>query len=38
MAAWNCSNTIERAIITALSEPEVARVIVVDDAFDRRHR
>jgi succinoglycan biosynthesis protein ExoU len=32
MAAWNCSNTIERAIMAALSEPEVARVIVVDDA------
>jgi succinoglycan biosynthesis protein ExoU len=32
MAAWNRSDTIERAIRSALSEAEVRQVIVVDDA------
>jgi succinoglycan biosynthesis protein ExoU len=32
IAAFNCSDTIERAIRSALLEPEVQRVIVVDDA------
>ena len=32
IAAWNRADTIERAVLSALAEPEVARVIVVDDA------
>jgi succinoglycan biosynthesis protein ExoU len=31
IAAWNRSDTIERAILSALAEPEVRHVIVVDD-------
>src|SRR5258708_16624528 len=31
IAAWNRSDTIERAILSALTEPEVRHVIVVDD-------
>jgi succinoglycan biosynthesis protein ExoU len=31
VAAWNRSDTIERAVKSALVEPEVRRVIVVDD-------
>jgi succinoglycan biosynthesis protein ExoU len=31
IAAWNRSSTIERAVSSALDEPEVAKVIVVDD-------
>jgi succinoglycan biosynthesis protein ExoU len=31
IAAWNRSDTIERAVLSALAEPEVHRVIVVDD-------
>lgn len=31
IAAWNRSDTIERAVLSALAEPEVQRVIVVDD-------
>src|SRR6516225_8402022 len=31
IAAWNRSGTIERAILSALAEPEVRHVIVVDD-------
>jgi succinoglycan biosynthesis protein ExoU len=31
VAAWNRSDTIERAISSALAEPEVRKVIVVDD-------
>jgi succinoglycan biosynthesis protein ExoU len=31
IAAWNCSDTIERAVCSALAQPEVQRVIVVDD-------
>jgi succinoglycan biosynthesis protein ExoU len=31
IAAWNRSDTIERAILSALEEPEVRTVIVVDD-------
>jgi succinoglycan biosynthesis protein ExoU len=32
IAAWNRADTIERAIRSALAEPEVGKVIVVDDA------
>lgn len=32
IAAWNCADTIERAIRSALAEPEVSKVVVVDDA------
>jgi succinoglycan biosynthesis protein ExoU len=32
VAAWNRADTIERAIRSALVEPEVGKVIVVDDA------
>lgn len=32
IAAWNASETIGRAVRSALSEPETAEVIVVDDA------
>ncbi len=32
VAAWNRADTIERAIGSALAEPEVGRVIVIDDA------
>jgi succinoglycan biosynthesis protein ExoU len=31
IAAWNRSDTIERAILSALAEPEVRHVIAVDD-------
>jgi succinoglycan biosynthesis protein ExoU len=31
IAAWNRAKTIERAMLSALAEPEVRRVIVVDD-------
>jgi succinoglycan biosynthesis protein ExoU len=31
IAAWNRSDTIERAILSALAEPEVRHVVVVDD-------
>jgi succinoglycan biosynthesis protein ExoU len=31
IAAWNRSDTIERAVLSVLAEPEVHRVIVVDD-------
>ena len=31
IAAWNRSDTIERAVLSALAEPEVRHVIVVDD-------
>jgi succinoglycan biosynthesis protein ExoU len=31
IAVWNNSSTIERAVRSALSEPEVKRVIVIDD-------
>jgi succinoglycan biosynthesis protein ExoU len=31
IAAWNRADTIERAILSALAEPDVHRVIVVDD-------
>ena len=31
IAVWNNADTIERAIRSALSAPEVSRVIVVDD-------
>jgi succinoglycan biosynthesis protein ExoU len=32
VAAWNRAETIERAVISACKQPEVASVIVVDDA------
>jgi succinoglycan biosynthesis protein ExoU len=32
IAAWNAAPTIGRAIASALVQPEVAEVIVVDDA------
>jgi succinoglycan biosynthesis protein ExoU len=32
IAAWNCADTIERAIQSALIQPDVRKVIVVDDA------
>jgi succinoglycan biosynthesis protein ExoU len=32
VAAWNRADTIERAICSALAEPEVARIIIIDDA------
>ncbi len=32
VAAWNRSDTIERAITSALGEPRCASVIVIDDA------
>ncbi len=32
VAAWNRSDTIERAITSALGEAEVRQVIVIDDA------
>jgi succinoglycan biosynthesis protein ExoU len=31
IAAWNRSDTVERALLSALSEPEVGSVIVIDD-------
>src|SRR5271166_3642237 len=32
VAAWNCENTIGRAVASALAQIEVRMVIVVDDA------
>jgi succinoglycan biosynthesis protein ExoU len=31
IAIWNRSDTVERAVLSALAEPEVQRVVVVDD-------
>src|SRR4051794_40447953 len=31
IAAWNRSDTIERAMLSVLAEPEVRHIIVVDD-------
>src|SRR5215470_14042061 len=31
IAAWNSSATIERALLSALAEPQVQTVIVIDD-------
>jgi succinoglycan biosynthesis protein ExoU len=32
IAAWNAENTIARAVASALAQPEVSEVVVVDDA------
>ncbi len=32
IAAWNRADTIERAVVSALAEPETLRVFVIDDA------